>query len=123
MKKLLLLSLLLITGCVNKFDTVGYGKMADAASYMTPDICALNNKDIEAAVIKFRTQLDWLYYYEHGFVNNHLTVNMIDGLRNEATRFNTLVLTSKISNTYCLEKVDSMRHTLSLIIDTEGRKY
>jgi hypothetical protein len=123
MKKILLISVLLLSACANKFDTAAYVKMVDATETINPDTCSLPIKDLQANISKFKTQLDWLYYYENGFPNNHLVADMIKNIMDEANRFNNIVQTSTISSEYCVNKSNGMRHALEMVINTEGRKY
>jgi hypothetical protein len=118
-----LTGVLLLSGCaVQKFDGGEYGKIAAAASTLSPKICSDPAK-LKTNLDSFADQLDYLDLYEGGLLNNNDTIKMLIGVDDETVRFQNIVNNSpNVSWKYCNDKVAGIRHTLTLVLRAEGSK-
>jgi len=111
---------LFLTACSPSFDAGEYGKLVDATATINPSICA-DTKELRAGITKFRSQIDWLSLYEGGMPGGSYTSKMLAGVSDEAERFDKLAA-GTVSVTYCQIKIEGMRHTMRLILNSEARK-
>ena len=121
--KALLVFLLLLSGCaVQKLDMGEYGKIVTAITSISINDC-INETDLKSKLTNFSSQMEYLSLYEGGLPNNTDTAKMLNGVRDETTRFQNIITTSNsVSVVYCKYKIEGMRHTLSLVLEAEGRK-
>jgi len=117
------LFLLLLSGCtVQNFDKDEYSKLVTATVSLSINDC-LDENTLKQKISNFSSQIEYLLVYESGLPNNQDTKTMLNGVRDETTRFNNMLITDKtMSVLYCKDKIESIRHTLSIVVQAEGHK-
>jgi hypothetical protein len=116
--------LLSLNGCSPAlYDASLYGKLTDAANLIAPRICDKSSVIVTTTIDKFNTQWDWITLYAENRTGNTLTSAMLNNVNHELDGLNTIIYPGGIwSTTYCIEKLQGLRHAIVQVLRAEDRK-
>ncbi len=116
-----LLFFLALASCTGRFDSGIYTKMVDAATTLTTEDCS-DAKKLADDVVRFKAQIRWITVFETGIPYDGDTVTALNGIMDEADRFQNMINHGTVSPLYCQNKINNIQHGMLMLIRAEGKK-